>query len=147
MSSEVPGKAKIPKPPSHLGREGKKLWGDMHKELPETWEFDGRELRSLALACQLQDRLTEIRMAIETEGVLVSGSTGQTTLNRAITEERHVAEAIVKFLNTLALPNFEGVPETMAQIRGRESAKKREASKRARELREAEKRKRRSSGG
>ena len=131
---------KVPDPPAHLKAEGRKLWAKMWSDLPSGWSFDERERLNLALAGQLQDRLAELRKMIESDGVKITGSTGQDTLSKFVTEERMVAGQVSKLVGTLALPGPEGEPERIETIRGREGARKREATRAAWKAREAESR-------
>ena len=136
-----------PKPRAHLRAEGVRLWKKIHAEIPGDWQFDGRELAALESACVLADRAVELREAIESDGILVTGSTGQTTMSKLVTEERQLQLAILRLLGSIPLPDHQEAPQTARQIRGREAARKRRVAEDAWTARaEAAQRRRRDRG-
>lgn len=119
-------KAKVPTPPKRLKAAGKRLWRDLHAELPAGWHYDARELKDLEAAAVLTDRLEQLNDAIDQDGLMVKGSTGQRVLNPAVVEARQVSAAISRHLGLIEIPNLEtGKTETAATVRGRHAAKAR----------------------
>lgn len=116
-------KAKVPTPPKRLRAAGKRVWRNLHGELPAGWHYDARELENLEAAAVLTDRLEQLNDLIDQDGLMVAGSKGQKVLNPAITEARQVSAAISKHLGLIEIPNLEtGKTETAATVRGRHAA-------------------------
>lgn len=116
-------KPRRPAAPKSLGTAGKRIWTDLHAELPEGYVFDARELSNLESAATLRDVLDDLRAAVKRDGVLVAGSTGQKVVHPALPEIRQTAQAIARHLGQLELPSEEtGKGETAATVRGRNAA-------------------------
>lgn len=58
-------KQKIPKPPKHLGTEGRRLWRGVLREFEIA---DTHDLKILAEACACADRIDAARQEIENKG-------------------------------------------------------------------------------
>jgi phage terminase small subunit len=112
-------------PPMGLGPAGKALWKSVHDDLPDGWDLDHRELELLSLAARQADDLARLEKAIEKEGTMSTGSTGQPTLHPAIPEARQARQSIGRLLGALQLPDEDDQPATAASHRGRAAARAR----------------------
>lgn len=88
------------RPPERLGEAGTALW----RSLTGAYELGPHELALLAVACRQADDVAALEEAIARDGLMVTGSTGQPVLNRAVTEVRQGRLALGRLLDQLALP-------------------------------------------
>lgn len=129
---------KGPPAPKHLGEHGRNLWQRIHRELPERWSFDEREVAVLTLAAEQADDLAVIRESLKKQGATIEGSRGQQVANTLLNEARQARQTITRLLAQLALPDSEGKPATVKQLQGREAQKKKALAAEAWKARRAE---------
>lgn len=114
--------------PSGLGAAGKAVWRAVLDDLAaagngaERWELDARELVVLEAAARQADLNRQLEQAIARDGVMVTGSQGQSRMNAVATELRQGRIAVEKLLSALALPNEDGRAVTAAQKRASTAA-------------------------
>ncbi len=103
-STSAPTQAPRRRAPSGLKSRGKAFWA------ATTTEFDlsGAELEILAEVARTLDTLDALAVAVERDGPMVSGSTGQPVLNPAVTEARGQRVVLHRLLAALALPDEDG---------------------------------------
>lgn len=111
--------------PKGMGPAGKALWKAVHGDLPKGWELDQREVKLLAMAARQADDLALLEASIRKVGAMVTGSTGQPTVNPAIPEARQARHAISRLLGALELPDADDMPATAATARSRKAAQAR----------------------
>lgn len=118
--------ARPPRAPAGLGAVGRSLWRAIHGDLPDDWELDARELLVLEAAARQADTLAALEASIEADGVVVTGSKGQSRLNAAVTELRQGRVALERLLASLALPGDEsGEAMTASERRAQAAARAR----------------------
>ena len=89
-----------PKPPANLRRGGAALWRRIVGVLAlEPWE-----LEHLRLACEQRDLADDLAKHLDEEGMIVPGSAGQPTLNKAVGELRAARQAVSSHLARLKWP-------------------------------------------
>lgn len=94
-----------PTTPKGLGADGRALWrrviagvaADPH------WELDARDLHLLEQAVRAADRATELEQIIATDGLMVTGSTGQSRLHPAVSEARMTRQLVAILLSKVDL--------------------------------------------
>jgi len=89
--------------PVVLGDRGSGLW----VELQRTFDFDAHEREVLLEACRTADVIDALAVAVESDGVVVSGSQGQPVLNGAVAELRQQQAALARLLGQLNLSDAE----------------------------------------
>ncbi|MDB5336958.1 MAG: terminase [Planctomycetaceae bacterium] len=85
--------------PDGLEDRGAALW----LELQEEFEFDAHEAELLFETCRTLDTIDALSNAIAQNGVMVTGSQGQTVLNAAIAERRQQQAAYARLVTQLNL--------------------------------------------
>ena len=91
---------KIPKPPLHLGPNGRRLW----RRVQTMYELAPYQLDILEAACTAADRLEEARQAISNDGLIVGhGSLNGPRAHPAVAIERDSRVALLRSLRELAL--------------------------------------------
>jgi hypothetical protein len=101
--------------PPGLGDPGRQLWLDMHAAVPESKQFDERDLAVLELACRQQDDIVLLQAALKADGVIVTGSQGQPVLSRTVTELRGARLALARLLKQLDLAEEKLTPQQAAR--------------------------------
>jgi hypothetical protein len=85
------------------------LIDDLSKDLPEGFEWSENELQLIALAQSQLDDVEALERALEAEGAVVKGSTGQPRLNPIFTEVRGGRLAAARIISMLKI-NTEARP-------------------------------------
>jgi hypothetical protein len=119
MTDETTPEAAEPsqEPPEGLGYKGAQLW----RQTSDGLVLDAVELGQLEQACRLQDRVTDLEVLVDDDGLQVAGSMGQTRLHPAVVEIRQAREAIGRLLARIRVPDSdEGSASRSSQ--GREAA-------------------------
>ena len=119
-----------PKPPTGLDAAGRNLWAAILGELPEGWEFSGRELDTLARAARCADELSRLEAVVDAEGVTVRGSRNQTVVHPAIPEGRQMRLTMLRLLAGIDRV-ADGAPVRDTSLRARSAARKRWDPKKA----------------
>ena len=88
-----------PRPPRELGRRGRVLWRELHEVL----EYESHETVIVVEACRTVDAIGELAAALETDGYMTSGSTGQRVVHPAVAELRQQQQSLVRLLTSLNL--------------------------------------------
>ncbi|WNM28451.1 hypothetical protein RN607_05470 [Demequina capsici] len=91
-------------PPAGLGTRGAAFW----TATLAAYELTDSETAMLLEACRTLDNLDALAEAIQTHGVMVTGSMGQPVVNAALTEVRGQRLALHRLLTALALPDEDG---------------------------------------
>lgn len=105
---------KSPVPPAELGDRGSVLWVALHQDL----EFDTHELQVLLEACRAADLIDRLAAAVEADGVLTTGSTGQKVVHPAVPELRQQQATFARLMGALNLSEaLEGTPGAVAAAR------------------------------
>lgn len=115
-------RATRPRPPEGLRTAGKRLWRDIHRQLVEEAELTERETAILLQACKQADDLARLEEAVESGGVEVPGSMGQTRLNPALIELRQGRIVLMRLLGELDLSEPEEPADTARSQRARHAA-------------------------
>jgi hypothetical protein len=84
---------------------GAALVAQMNSALPAEAEWDERELAILDLARRQANDIAALEVVLDTQGSLVTGSTGQQRLNPAFAELRQQRLALGKLLEAIQLPD------------------------------------------
>lgn len=124
-------------PPDGLRDAGRALWVAILDDLDAVpadddggrWMLDAREVEVLTQACRQADVVAALDELLDTDGLVVPGSTGQPRLSAVVTEVRQARLALAKLLGELALPGDDGQPATAAQRRARAAAQARWGSR------------------
>lgn len=90
--------------PKVLKRRGRGLWRDLMAK----YEFDEHEVPVLLESCRAVDRIDALEEAIARDGLMISGSTGQSVLHPAVAELRQQQAALARLLTQLNLDAAEG---------------------------------------
>jgi hypothetical protein len=90
-------------PPADLGERGRELWQAVVGDLPDSLEYEGRELAQLRMAARLADDLALIEQGIAEHGAVTLGSVGQVRANPLIGEARQIRLAIDRILARLRI--------------------------------------------
>lgn len=90
----------IQKPPTSLGRDGKKLWGAILKDYQID---DAASLAVLASLCETVDRLAACRAVIARDGMTVAGSGGQPRPHPLLQTEAEARRALLAHARALRL--------------------------------------------
>lgn len=115
------------KPPPGLASRGREFWTTTTGK----FELSEQELSLLIEACRTMDDLDHLAAAIKRDGVMTTGSTGQSVVNPALTEARGQRLALHRILAALALPDEDGAAVKPARsIRAETAAKARWAGHR-----------------
>jgi hypothetical protein len=101
--------ARRPKPPPHLGKEGRAFWRRINSayvlESPHEFEL-------LAMAAESLDRRAEARKAIEQNGLFIAGRyQGTERVNPAYALEKQAQASFVKAIQALNLDVTEDEPK------------------------------------
>jgi hypothetical protein len=112
-------------PPEGLRGAGRDLWSAIHADLHEDFEFDARELHLLERACRCADELADLEQAVDADGVLVTGSRGQTAVHPALSEARQLRLVQLRLLGGIHLPDADEVPRTVTGLRAQRAARSR----------------------
>ena len=92
-----------PEPPDSLGVRGAEFWRELHAEM----EFDAKETSLLLEACRCLDMIDDLTAAIERDGLMVTGSTGQRVVNGAVAEVRQWQASFGRLMGLIRLPEDE----------------------------------------
>lgn len=108
--------------PQGLGPRGAAFWTDV----TGTWEVDRDERELLAEACRSLDQLDALQAALDSDGVMVTGSTGQLRVHPAIAQINATRATLGRLLAQIGLPDEqdEALP-SMASLRARKAAETR----------------------
>jgi len=91
-----------PKCPSHLSREARQLWRDVHAQFVID---SATKTLYVVEACRSLDRLRQAQKSIREHGLTTSGRYGQQILNPAVGVERTARAALMQSLRQIG---FEG---------------------------------------
>ncbi|GAA1679659.1 hypothetical protein GCM10009745_24470 [Kribbella yunnanensis] len=90
-----------PRPPADLQAPGKAFWS----RTVSTFELTDSEVQLLRAVCRLLDEIELLEAAIDRDGVVVRGSTGQIRVHPAVAEARGHRVAAARLIAQLALPD------------------------------------------
>jgi len=107
-----------PRIPPHLGSAGTALWRSVWAEYDS---LDPRETALLGHACRQSDTIADLESLLKSDGLVVTGSTGQPRLNQVVAELRQARLAVSRLLADLDLPAPDGRPRTTSHVRRRNS--------------------------
>lgn len=111
----------VRRPPRGLGPAGRDLW----RKVLATFALDDHEEPALMLACRQLDDVARLEALLESDGLVVTGSTGQPRLSQVVTELRQARLAASRLLEQLALPVDDSGSSTPAVKRARRAAESR----------------------
>lgn len=100
MTSET----KIPRPPSRLGKAGRRLWRAVHQQ----YDMEQHEVELLSEACRTLDVIGDLDQVLAEAGPTTVGSTGQPVVHPALQEARLQRALLAKLLGQLGLPDVDG---------------------------------------
>ncbi|MGP6172003.1 hypothetical protein ACTU6V_12450 [Microbacterium sp. A204] len=106
------------KVPTGLGKRGKAFWA----ALTEKIEYAVQESEVLVEACRTLDRIDELTEAVQSDGVMISGSMGQRILHPAIGELRQQQASFVRLVGALHLPEDEQAKDKFHTARAKAGA-------------------------
>lgn len=110
------------KPPAGLGARGSAFWADV----TGVWELDRHELELLAEACRCLDQLDALQAALDSDGVMTVGSTGQPRVHPALAQLNATRATLGRLLVHLSLPDTgDETTPSMASERARKAAQSR----------------------
>jgi hypothetical protein len=90
--------------PRGLGRRGRRFW----RTVQATYVLDPAETEVLVEVCRLLDRCEHLQELLDRDGLEVAGSTGQTRVHPALSEQRASQALLGKLLAQLDLPDEDG---------------------------------------
>ncbi|MDN4639700.1 P27 family phage terminase small subunit [Agreia sp. PsM10] len=113
--------------PRILKDRGRKLWRDLQREA----EFDPHETPVLLETCRTVDTIDALADAIERDGVMITGSQGQSVINPAVAELRQQQQSLARLMGILNLDSIDSVAslQTLASIHGRAAANARHSKR------------------
>jgi len=88
-----------PKPPPGLRTSGRALWRAVLRD----YELDEHEAAQLAEACFVRDRIAQLRVQVDTDGLMIASSQGS-RLHPGVSEIRAQQLALARILATLSVP-------------------------------------------
>lgn len=100
---------------------GERVWRTAVNDLPDGYEFDGRELLLLERACNQADVNAGLDTLIAKDGYLDVGSAGQTRVSTVVVEARQGRIALARLLGELQFPDENAVPRTSRSRRSLEA--------------------------
>jgi len=91
-----------PRRPGGFNAPGRRLWDAV------TGDFDlsEHELAQLEEACRVRDRIAQLRVQVDADGLMIDSSQGM-RLHPAVAEERQQRLALARLLATLRVPGLE----------------------------------------
>lgn len=114
-----------PRTPVGLAARGRKFW----RQTSAAYELSDTEWLLVGEACRVLDECDLLRQALDDDGIMVDGSTGQRRVNPAVGELRQHRLALAKLLGQIGLPDDEGdVLPSAGQVRARKAASARWAT-------------------
>lgn len=116
-------------PSDALGERGRRLWD----AIMEDTEGDQHDIDLVVETCRILDVIDALAEAITRDGVTVSGSRGQVTVNPAVQEQRQQQIAFSRLVAQLNLDEA----ELGAMLTARQAASKRAGQQRWRMMQEA----------
>jgi P27 family predicted phage terminase small subunit len=90
---------KLPKPPTHLRQDGKKLW----RTVVSDYKLPPDALALLALACEAADRCGDCRRYVDEHGVAFTDKFGKPKMRPEAIAERDARAAVARILRQLGL--------------------------------------------
>lgn len=106
--------------PADLQDRGKRFWRTVTKAYEEISET---EFELLVETCRTLDRIDQLEAAIDRDGLMLKGSTGQTVVNPAVAEARAQRMTLHRFLGALAIPDEDGATlATVETLRAQQAA-------------------------
>ena len=123
--------AKYPAP-SGLSKAANRRWND----IVEHWDLRPDELSVLERACRTMDTITTLESIVESEGLMTTGSMGQTVTHPALQEARQQSALLNSLWKSLKLPDDDvtaeekGIsPTSLNATAGQRSAAARKAAR------------------
>lgn len=105
-----------------FGQRGDAFW----RRTTAVYDLSDAELELLTEICRTLDALEALEDALDADGIVTPGSTGQLRVNPALAELRQQRVVLGKLLGQLSLPDDEGsVLPTPAQARAKKAAESR----------------------
>ena len=117
------------KPPAGLGKVGKQLWRDVVADVAEGWQLDALDLARLEAACHAADRVDALEAAVDEDGLMIRGSTGQNVLHPAVSEARQQRALATALLGKVELTPGEKTGHLSARQRNQRRDQLAEARK------------------
>jgi len=88
-------------PPSGLQDRGRAFW----RSVDAGWVLNVDELQLLTECCRALDTCEALQLALDRDGVLTTGSTGQVRVHPAVGELRSTRVALARLLGQIGLPD------------------------------------------
>lgn len=112
----------VVKAPSWLKKRGRALWESVLAD----WDYDEHEMQLIQEACRVLDTIDELTAAVDHDGVMIEGSTGQMVLHPAIGERRQQQITLSRLLSLLQLGNDDEISlERETTLKARRAAEAR----------------------
>lgn len=106
--------------PADLQDRGKRFWRTVTKAFED---IDETEFELLVETCRTLDVIDQLEEAIDRDGLMLKGSTGQTVVNPAVAEARAQRQTLHRLLGALAIPDEGGATlATVETLRARQAA-------------------------
>ena len=90
---------KLPKPPSHLSAESRRMW----EEIASEYELEAHDLRRLRLACEAWDRCQGARRALAKTGVIYKDRWGCPRKHPLVSVEENARLQCIRILRKLGI--------------------------------------------
>lgn len=107
-----------PEPPEGLGERGSSFWRELFADI----DWDMKETVLLAEACRTLDQIDALAAAIDTDGLTVSGSMGQTVIHPAVAELRQHQAAFARLISAVNFPDDEANADRFNHKRAKAAA-------------------------
>ncbi|MGI8433750.1 MAG: P27 family phage terminase small subunit [Nocardioidaceae bacterium] len=117
-----------PRAPAGLSRRSGSFW----RATVSAYDLSTSEVELLAEVCRCIDEIDLLQVALDAQGVTVTGSSGQPRVNPAVGEVRQHRLALARLVRQLALPTDVAAKSTPNSQRASDAAKVRWSLERAR---------------
>ena len=112
-------------PPKGLDDAGKRLWTAILSDVGPGWRLDARELHLLERACRVEDELRELERVIDRDGMMATGSAGQTVIHPALAEPRQLRIVQQRLLGSLEMCAPDAGTRSATSVRASRAARAR----------------------
>ncbi|RZS58975.1 hypothetical protein EV141_0188 [Microcella putealis] len=104
--------------PQGLNARGSIFWEEIHDDL----EFDARDAAIVLEACRVLDVIDELTAAVDRDGVMTVGSTGQPVVHPGVAEIRMQQATFARLMGSLKLPDDDAANDRFRHERAKAGA-------------------------